>query len=160
MHMDPCNKRYPGRPPRLSRVFDSSPLYYVTFNTWERKSLLANDRVHDAFRGYAQKNAHRGLVVGRYVIMPDHIHLFVREGPEQKLAQYIRLMKQVLTKVISAHSPVERVWQPGFFDHVMRSSESYGEKGSYVRMNPVRAGLVSESGAWMFQGEMDEVCFD
>jgi hypothetical protein len=33
-------------------------------------------------------------------------------------------------------------WQKGFFDHVLRSQESAGEKWKYVRENPVRAGLV------------------
>lgn len=32
--------------------------------------------------------------------------------------------------------------QAGFFDHVLRSNESYAEKWKYVRSNPVRAGLV------------------
>lgn len=91
--MSENDKRYPGRPPRLSRVFDRTPLYYVTFNTWKRCLLLANDAVHEAFCGYVEKNRCRGFAVGRYVIMPDHIHLFVRIGIEQKLDQYIRLMK-------------------------------------------------------------------
>ena len=34
-------------------------------------------------------------------------------------------------------------WQKGFFDHVLRSQESAGEKWKYVRENPVRAGLVA-----------------
>ena len=33
-------------------------------------------------------------------------------------------------------------WQKGFFDHVIRSEESYEQKWVYVRDNPVRAGLV------------------
>jgi hypothetical protein len=32
-------------------------------------------------------------------------------------------------------------WQKGFFDHVLRSGESYTEKWHYIRDNPVRAGL-------------------
>src|SRR5438034_10316940 len=35
-----------------------------------------------------------------------------------------------------------RLWQPGFFDHTLRSDESYAAKWNYVRNNPVRAGLV------------------
>jgi putative transposase len=123
----------------------------VTFNTWKRRSLLVNEKVHESFRGYAEKNLCRGFAVGRYVIMPDHIHLFVRIGVDQKLDQYIRLMKQTLTKLIQEAEQVDRVWQPGFFDHVMRSSESYSGKWDYVRMNPVRAGLVSDSKEWKFQ---------
>lgn len=153
-------KRFPGRPPRLSRIFDQSPLYFVTFNTWQRRPLLANGAVHESFRSYAVKNKDSGFAAGRYVIMPDHIHLFVRIGVEQKLDQYIRLMKQGLTKRIQEMEQVDRVWKPGFFDHVMRSSESYSEKWDYVRLNPVRAGLVADSNEWKFQGEMESIFFD
>jgi hypothetical protein len=36
----------------------------------------------------------------------------------------------------------------------MRSAESYEEKWTYVRENPVRAGLVKRSTDWPFQGEI------
>ena len=158
--MSESENTYPGRPPRLSRIFDQTPLYFVTFNTWHRCSILANDRIHQTFCDYVEKNRCRGFSVGRYVIMPDHIHLFVRVGMEQKLTQYIRLMKQVLSKPIRASLVQERVWQPGFFDHVMRSSESYSGKWDYVRMNPVRAGLVDNTDDWKFQGELEPIYFD
>ena len=43
-------------------------------------------------------------------------------------------------------------WQEGFFDHVLRSAESYAQK--WVRMNPVRAGLCREPEEWPYQGEI------
>ena len=46
-------------------------------------------------------------------------------------------------------------WQTGFFDHVLRSGESYGEKWEYVRMNPVRAGLVLRPEEWPYAGEIE-----
>jgi hypothetical protein len=47
------------------------------------------------------------------------------------------------------------LWQRDFFDHVLRSSESYSEKWKYVRDNPVRAGLVSNIDAWKYAGEIE-----
>jgi putative transposase len=49
---------------------------------------------------------------------------------------------------------VESIWQPGFFDHLLRTDESYGQKWEYVRMNPVRTGLVSTPEEWPYQGEI------
>ena len=49
----------------------------------------------------------------------------------------------------------EPVWQREFFDHVLRSEESYAEKWRYVRDNPVRAGLVSRAEEWKLQGEIE-----
>ena len=49
------------------------------------------------------------------------------------------------------------IWQEEFFDHVLRSSESYSQKWNYVRENPVRAGLVKKSDDWPFQGEIESL---
>jgi putative transposase len=50
-----------------------------------------------------------------------------------------------------------KVWQEEFFDHVLRSSESYSQKWDYVKENPVRAGLVKRSDDWRFQGEIESL---
>jgi putative transposase len=42
----------------------------------------------------------------------------------------------------------------GFFDPVLRSNESYGQKWNYGRENPVRAGLVEKAQDWPYQGEI------
>jgi hypothetical protein len=31
-----------------------------------------------------------------------------------------------------------QIWEEGFFDHILRSKESYSQKWNYVRENPVR----------------------
>jgi len=45
----------------------------------------------------------------------------------------------------------------GFFDHLIRNTESYAQKWDYVRENPVRAGLVSTAEKWKYQGEIVEI---
>ncbi|MEY4488252.1 MAG: hypothetical protein RIQ79_760 [Verrucomicrobiota bacterium] len=41
-------------------------------------------------------------------------------------------------------------WQPDFFEHRLRTDESYDEKVFYVRMNPVRKGLVAHPEDWPY----------
>src|SRR6266404_8240316 len=48
-----------------------------------------------------------------------------------------------------------RVWQDESFDHVLRREEGIDAKLDYIRLNPVRAGLVLQPGEyrWMwFEG--------
>ena len=69
------------RPPRLNTVFQvyDPPLYFLTLCVRDREPVLATPEIHAAFRTYAERGlAEKGVAVGRYVIMPDHIHLFVR----------------------------------------------------------------------------------
>ena len=47
------------------------------------------------------------------------------------------------------------IWQKGFFDHLLRSEESYDEKREYVLNNPIRAGLVQKPDDWDYWGYID-----
>jgi putative transposase len=146
----------PEVPPRLELIFQKydPPLYFVTFNTHRRKRVLANSKVLRQFLEFARAGEERGIAVGRYVIMPDHIHLFVSNNSERDLSQWVRLLKRYVSKAIKSPPPH---WQKGFFDHLIRSSESYSEKWEYVFQNPVRAGLVSNPDDWPWQGETAEL---
>jgi putative transposase len=70
------------------------------------------------------------------------------------LSQWVQSLKSVLGKQLLRVGVQKPHWQEGFFDHLLRSSESYSEKWQYVRMNPVRAGLSREPEDWPYQGEI------
>lgn len=156
------SSRFPGRPPRLDRVFETvEPFYFVTFNTWERRPLLTRPEIHKTFQTFCQR-AHTDfqISVGRYVLMPDHAHLFVfmpRNG--MVLPQWVKSLRSVLGKQLLALGVKKPHWQEGFFDHLLRSSESYAQKWDYVQMNPVRAGLCAQPDDWPFQGEIFPLSF-
>jgi putative transposase len=92
--------------------------------------------------------------VGRYVIMPDHLHLFVAVDSLLELSQWMKSLKNTLSKTLRTKGEPSPHWQKGFFDHVLRSTESYSQKWEYVRANPHRAGLVLEGDEWSYSGEV------
>ena len=154
-----------GTPPRLPIVFQrfDEPLYFVTFNTLLKRPLLTKDCVHAAFHNYAEKGLVFNVATGRYVLMPDHVHVFVRIGHNMTLRRWESGLKQCLGKAISTlgHEPttipgakLKSFWQPGFFDHLLRHDESYVQKWDYVWHNPVRAKLVTKPEDWPYQGEI------
>ena len=148
---------YPRRPPRLARLFDGvEPFYFVTFNTWRRMRPLACVEVHEVFRAFCQRaETEFNVAVGRYVLMPDHVHLFVFMPPQgPPLERWVQSLRSVMGKRLLALGIPKPHWQEGFFDHVLRSEESYGQKWEYVRLNPVRAGLCAQPEDWQFQGEI------
>jgi REP element-mobilizing transposase RayT len=147
--------RFPRLPPRLDRVFLEAPVYFVTFCTHRRRPLLANPELHAALVAFSKRAyLEHNVAVGRYVILPDHIHLFVSGDRGFDLGRWIGLLKQVLAKCVVRRSDSGPVWQRGFFDHVLRAAESYSQKWEYVRDNPVRAKLVCEADAWPYAGEI------
>jgi hypothetical protein len=53
-------------PPRLDHIFDcyDPPLYFVTFNTHQRRKLLANDEIHERFIAFAKVRSLVALASG------------------------------------------------------------------------------------------------
>ena len=115
--------------------------------------MLANHRVHQAL-GEAWAKADHWLV-GRYVIMPDHLHLFCAPGriPVNPLINWVRYWKASVSKSVGAGEGT--FWQADFWDTQLRRHESYAIKWDYVRNNPVRAGLAAGPDDWPYQGELN-----
>ena len=95
-------------------------------------------------------------LVGRYIIMPDHIHLFCAPADliAASLKPWVRFWKSHVAK--NWNDPTQLpIWQRDFWDTQLRKGESYGEKWQYVLDNPVRAGLAKCSEDWPYQGELN-----
>ena len=143
------------RPPRLEQIFQTydPPLYFVTICTIHRRKIDDLEMAHQAFQKYIRRGLNEfGLAVGRYVIMPDHMHFFIRGADDFNLAQWVNGLKRSISVALGA-TKKRPMWQLGFFDHVLRNDESYGQKWKYVQENPVRAGLVQRPDQWRYQGE-------
>jgi putative transposase len=140
------------RPRRLELIYVEQPLYFVTFSTRNRKKIPSLECTHSMFKKYGERAfAQFGVTVGRYTIMPDHIHFFVVVGDRITLSQWVGGLKRAIS--VALHIK-DKLWQPGFFDHVVRTNESYAKEWEYVRENAVRAGLVKQTDDWPFQGEI------
>ena len=150
----------PDRLRRLERVFQNHPIYFITANTHERRNILNNAAVHARLIEFGNAGPQHGAWLGAYVLMPDHLHAFVVIDAERiHLANWAKSLKNALSEFLRAHDVPAPQWQKGFFDHVLRSGESYAEKWHYVRENPVRAGLVKHWREWPFLGEIFDLYF-
>ena len=146
---------------RLDRVFVRTPIYFIMACTGDRRRILARRSVHDAFVHFAEEGLRHGAWLGAYVPMPDHIHAFVAFDEEKiQLPAWMKSLKNTLSKTLRSDGISGPHWQKGFFDHVLRSEESYDQKWHYVRENPVRAGLVKSWDQWVFFGELCDLRFD
>jgi len=87
------------QPSRLGEICYGSPVYYLTIVAYKRNHICANSQLHVAFIAFAERAADHGVTVGRYVLMPDHIHLFAAFSPESvSLSKWIKSLKNSLSK--------------------------------------------------------------
>jgi putative transposase len=145
---------------RLERVWLEWPIYFITTCTLKRRRILASREVASILtEEWRCAHDRHGWSIGRYVIMPDHVHFFCSaELSAKPLPIFLQKWRQWTSKRMARELHFSgNIWQEEFFDHVLRSDESYSQKWDYVRENPVRAGLVARVEDWPWQGEIDSL---
>jgi len=138
---------------RLKTIFTEDPVYFITACTDKRRHLLNNEDAHAVFHHFCIIARERGVLVGKYVLMPDHLHLFVCIPPGAVgLSMWVKSLKNKMSKHWRENGIETPHWQKGFFDHLIRSNKSHAEKWKYVMQNPVRARLVKRAEDWPYAG--------
>ena len=126
------------RPARgVIEIAGQPTIVFDTVCTKDRVRWLACDAVHQLLiQVWTEATA---WLMGRYMIMPDHIHFFAgyRDGAIE-YENWVKYWKSQFTKRLQRP---EWRWQADDFDHRVRNAASYEEKWQYTRQNPVRAGL-------------------
>jgi len=132
---------------------DGFTVVFVTVCTHQRRKVLANDQAHKCLLNAWW--AADAWLIGRYVIMPDHVHLFAGpSGDSVELDRWVRYWKSMFTRAFHDHT---FKWQPNHWDTRMRGTAQYQAKWEYVKLNPVRHGLVVDEEQWPYQGEIHQL---
>jgi len=128
-----------------------SPIGKIVYDEWNRSFQIRRELFCDVF-----------------VIMPDHIHAILRIHDEntvethgrasllqqsytakkhgiayrspKSISSFVACFKSAVTKKINQfrHTPNKPVWQPRFYDHIIRNDEEYQRIWDYIIDNPVK----------------------
>jgi putative transposase len=156
MKNETTKEKLPQRRKPASGVFvehDKPTIVFVTVCTRDRAPWLTQTAVHDLIVKIWQDAS--VWSVGFYLLMPDHVHLFCSPHNETfTLEQWVTYWKRDFTRRSRA---LAWRWQSGKWDTRLRRSENYRNKWEYVRLNPVRKGLVTKPEDWPYQGILNEL---
>jgi putative transposase len=151
--MNEVGRKHPVHQP-IFEQYNTAVIMYVTVCTKNRRHVLASDAAHSVLRD--AWNAADSWLVGRYVIMPDHIHFFCAPADDKAvtLEKWIAFWKSYTSRRWPNRNE-SPIWQRHFWDTQLRKNESYDRKWNYVVENPVRAELVAKPEDWPYQGELN-----
>ena len=149
------------KPIRITDYDYSMPgAYFITVCTANREKILWNGVGADIIRpenvllspigkiveqGILQMSSHyENVVVDKYCIMSDHIHLILRI--ESDIGGRIISAPTVSTIVGSMKRWISRqagrpLWQKSFYDHGIRNQQDYDEIWEYIENNPLKYQL-------------------
>ena len=143
MGLLPQRKKLPHEVP--SWVSDSA-VYFITSCTHPRGvNQLCRPEVAAWLRESMDFREARGdWWIHLAVLMPDHLHALMSFARDRSMNSAIAQWKRYAARETTIH------WQADFFEHRLRNDENLQEKARYVRMNPVRAGLIGDPEKWPY----------
>lgn len=137
--------------------YSTPEAYFITICTANREKIFWNSVGADIIRpqivplstvgkiaeqGILQMAEHyENVVVDKYCIMPDHIHLILRIESDMDgrmisaptVSTVIGSMKRWVSKQIG-----RPIWQKSFYDHGIRNQQDYNEILEYIENNPLK----------------------
>jgi putative transposase len=133
--------------------------YFVTICTDRKKNIFVkNNQLIEKMIEFLDQTAKRQFfTVWVYCFMPDHLHILV-EGINaySDLKKFMKDFKQ-RTGYWYKHeesSTRNKLWQPGYYEHVLRKEEDTNELLRYILNNPVRKGLVANYLDYRYSGSL------
>jgi len=175
------SRKYPAHWTPIER-HNKPVIIFLTVCSKNREPILANPTMFEWLNIAWEKSQQWN--VGRYLIMPNHIHLFCTPAVHEAecVTKWVSYWKRLVSvqhskwlegrwsqrpeSARAAAGPPEyplegrrprrpSLWQKDCWDTQLRRAESYREKWEYVRQNPVRAKLVTNPDDWPYQGVLN-----
>lgn len=116
-------------------------VFFVTTVTLQRLPIFRRDATArlliDTMAHYRDQGK---FLLHEFVVMPDHVHALLTPAETLSLERIMQFIKGGFSY---RHGKRDHIWQPGFTNHRIRDWEDYEQHRNYIRMNPVRARLVS-----------------
>ncbi len=127
---------------RKGRISKANHYYAITLVCYERKSLLANLIINRAVINEMKKlEKEKQINSNTFVLMPNHIHWLFQLNDIATLSEVIRNFKGRSATAYREFSK-QKLWQKGFYDHLVRSDEDLTHCARYIVANPLRAHLI------------------
>ncbi len=130
--------------PRLEHFTYIGPFgYSITIRTHENaEHFLDKQTVEEVRQILVDAATTHGFSLFAYCFMPDHLHLLPIGGEASSLKPFMQLFKQKSGYYFKQKFH-QGLWQPSYYDHVLRQDEDLAAAGNYILNNPSRKGLPS-----------------
>lgn len=140
---------------RRARVAGAS--YFFTLALADRRQDLLTRHVDLLRECFRQAQLRRPFHIDAVVILPEHLHLVMSlPAGDKDYAARIGQLKVLFTRglraggvAVAANTRREAgIWQPRYWEHVLRDERDFAAHVDYVHINPLKHGLVQRVVDW------------
>ena len=122
--------------------------YFFTVVTAGRRPLLIKniDALRLAFQSTRSKHPFR---MNAYVILPEHMHcIWTLPTDDSDFSTRWRLIKRQFSQIVRSRTGAFDIWQPRFWEHVIRNEHDFANHVEYIHYNPVKHEYVECPWSW------------
>ncbi len=132
--------------------------FFITSVTAQRKNLFQRDATANLFvEVLLHYRNQRKYLLHDFVVMPDHFHAMITPTEDVSLEKAVQFIKGGFSFRLKSKFSV---WQQSFTNHRIRDEEDFEGHREYIRMNPVRAGLVARAEDYRYSSASGKFVMD
>jgi putative transposase len=132
---------------KIRRWYVPNAIYFITAVTHERRPIFADDANIELLRATMRKaKKYHPFRMHAYALMPDHFHLLIYVPASTNISKLMQSIQWNFTRSHKAAHGVTtsvKLWQRGFWDHVIRDDNDFERHFDYIHYNPVKHGYVT-----------------
>lgn len=140
--------------PNYRRYYLAGHPVFVTLVTRQRRPWLgspdATEMLLAAMRKVRERQPYQHLA---HVVMPDHLHWLLHPA-DGNFSRMVAAVKRDVTWRMKDTAVGQQafadlgLWQPRFYDHVIRDDDDLARHLDYIHYNPVKHGHAAAPGEW------------
>ena len=111
--------------------------------------ILKNQTISDIIKKALLHFDKKRYDLGAWVIMPNHIHILIKQYDEHPLHSIISRWKSQSARLINRELKRNgTLWMPDYWDRYVRDEQHFMRILAYITNNPLKAHLVTKAEAW------------
>jgi len=148
-------QKHPKRPRIKHFSYEGYFAYFLTVCTHSKNKLFTSNEIVEPILKYLKETSLQfGFQIYAYCFMPDHLHILVlAENVNASLKNFVKIFKQKSGYYFKQKYRI-KLWQPSFYDHILRRRESLNSIAEYIFFNPIRKKLVKNYKEYPYLGSL------
>jgi putative transposase len=132
--------------PNFRRYYVPEAMYFIVAVTRDRRPIFADEANVDLlYRMLRRVKRIKPFTLFAHSFIPDHINLLLKPTGEANISRIMLSLKRSFTLAYKQLHGIEMslsLWQPRFWDHVIRDEDDLKRHVDYIHYNPVKHGFV------------------
>ena len=136
------------------RAYLPNHSYFFTVVTANRSPVFAEDKNIQLLRtAFRDVRLRKPFTIEAICVLPDHMHCIWTMQNDCNYSIRWQMIKTYFSRRYRHQHPElkqTKIWQPRYWEHVIRDQDDFNKHVDYIHYNPVKHGLIKSVKDWRY----------